>query len=95
MTHETRRIEDTGLGKIIYFWPIVGGLFLSIMALGGYIATLHQMSDQIQNIQKDRADQISVNSRLVTLEEVTERRLKSIEDWRDGVKGVYGNRRGD
>ena len=96
MGEHSRRIEDTPLGQMMYFWPAIIGGAMVLMSIGGYIATAKYLGDEqarqevlIESIQKAQVDQISINSRLLTITESTEARLKSIEDWRNGVSDVY------
>ena len=96
MSEHVRRMEDTGLGKMVYFWPVLVGGAMVLISVGGYIATAKFLSDEqirqeylIENIQKTQTEQMAINARLVTLSEVVESRLRSIEDWRNGVSDIY------
>lgn len=102
MTEEIphRRQQDSGVGKIVHFIPLIGSIVLTLISIGGYITTISTMGEHQKNqetiiaaIQKTQNDQVFINSRLTTLQEVTSRRLDSIEDWRNGVNDVYTNRR--
>lgn len=100
---ESRRFEDSGFGRAIYIGPLVGSIALTLISIGGFIATIREIGDHqerqdalIEAIQKNQNDQVAINSKLTTLQEVTSRRLDSIEDWRNGVSNIYvtGKRRG-
>lgn len=94
-----RRQQDYGLGKMMHFSPLIGSIILTLISIGGYITTISTMGDHQKNqdvliaaINKTQNDQVFINSRLTTLQEVTSKRLDSIEDWRNGVNNVYTNR---
>lgn len=86
---EHRRIEDSILGRVVYFRPLIGGLCALMIAAGGYIATIKFFGDR-----QDRTEAVVesiqlVTAKLTTLQQVESDRIKSIEDWRNGVSDVY------
>jgi hypothetical protein len=89
-SHQKRRLEDSILGRIVYFWPLTIGIMAFLTSVGGYIATVHYMGDHINKIESWITEQSSATEerntilgRLTTLQEVTDKRLNSLEDWRD------------
>lgn len=105
MTREDgRRNEDSGLGRLVYLWPVICGVALALTSLGGYITTIHIMGshldkiDQlIEGIQHDGVETTKVWSRMIALQETMDKRVSNIEDWRNGVGGIYiapGRKRG-
>lgn len=97
-----RRFEDTGVGRAIYMGPFIGSIILTLISIGGFVATVHIMGIHqdkqdfiIEGIQKTQVEQMALNTKLATLQEVQSKRLDSIEDWRNGVSDIYvtGKRR--
>jgi hypothetical protein len=88
--HPKRRLEDTLIGRIVYFWPIVIGFSMFLMSAGGYVATLHYIGDRVGTIENwvtnERTasqERNRIMARLTTIEEGHESRLKRLEDWYD------------
>jgi hypothetical protein len=93
------RFEDTPIGRAIYFGPLIGSVILTLISVGGFIATVRYMGVHqdkqdsiIEAIQKTQIDQMLLNTKLAALQQTTESRLSSIEDWRNGVSDIYINR---
>lgn len=100
MNEHSRRIEDTPIGKVFYFWPAILGICTAIASAGVYIGVEKTRWDGqaeqqlvIQSMKKTYEEfiqsQVSVNTKLATIIDEHARRLDSIEDWRNGVSDAY------
>lgn len=97
-----RRSQDYGIGKLLRWSPLVGSAVLAFISIGGYIATIKFMGDRqnkqdilIEAVQKTQVAQVGINSQLTEITREHDRRINSIEDWRNGVSDSYitGHRR--
>lgn len=93
---DKRRFEDSGIGRAIYIGPFIASVVLTLISVGGFIASVHVMGvhqdkqDVIMDaIQKTFVEQVGINTKLSVRQETTDKRLDSIEDWRNGVSDVY------
>lgn len=80
-------MEDSGIGKIAYFYPIVTGIILTLISIGGFIASVHFLGDRLndhdrhlQKIDTYIETQSDISSRLSIIEASHEKRLDKIED---------------
>lgn len=71
-----RRAEDTRLGKLAYYYPMIAGMVFVFVSLGGYIATVQyitrDLSDtrhRVEIIEEFTRQQLVINTRLATLME--------------------------
>lgn len=87
---QRRRVEDSGFGKMVYFWPLIGGIGMIFLSVGGYIATIKYMSNHINIIENwissqevESTERNNIMSRLTALQEMTDRRITRLEEWRD------------
>jgi hypothetical protein len=81
--HERRRLEDTSLGKVIYFWPLIVGALAVAASLGGYVVVIRSLGNESEHFEMFQSSQQSINARLATLLETHDNRIKSLEDWRN------------
>lgn len=84
---ERRRVDDSGIWRVIKVYPILGGLALTLISFGGYLATLRYIGDHLNKIdgwissQENAATERNIiMARLTTLQEVTNKRLDKLED---------------
>lgn len=91
-----RREYDHGIGRLKRDGPFYGSIILTAISIGGFIATVNIMGkhqdkqDQVlDSLSATLTAQVGINSELKTMQVVTDNRLKSIEDWRNGVSDIY------
>ena len=91
--HDKRRFEDSAFGRVIYAWPLIVGICTLLTGVGAFISTIKTMGNRVETIEtwitNERQSSIErdqIMDRLTTLEEVTDKRLNSLEDWRNGME---------
>lgn len=103
MSENNRRFEDTTIGKLTLSWPMIIGICTLLVALGLTLATVGEHTIAISTIfkwhEEGRAERAKLSEAVVQIKDFTEqqkefndsinRRMSSIEDWRNGVSDVY------
>lgn len=96
MEEQKRRGADYGIGKLIHYSPLIGSIIIFLVSVGEHISSLKQLGDRedkqeaiIASIQQTQNAQVGINSQLTEIIKEHERRVISIEDWRNGVNDVY------
>ena len=99
---DPQRKDDSGWAKFKRDATFIGSMVMAGISIGGFIATVHIMGTHqekqdalLDGIATTLSAQVGINTELKTMQNVTDNRLKSIEDWRNGVSDIYitGHRR--
>lgn len=96
MEQNKNRSSDYGVGKLIHLSPLIGGIILTLVSVGGYIATIQNIQNRVvqhdkilEAIQFTQTAQVGINAKLTEIVDEHGDRLKSMENWRNGVNSIY------
>lgn len=91
---EHARIEDTFVGRAMYFFPIIAGTVSLIFAIGIYINVVDTLKENVKAVESRMVVteastklQAELMVRQQTLMESMDARVKSLESWRDLLYG--------
>lgn len=91
-----RRFEDSFIGRIAVSWQMIAGIVFLVFSLGINMATLWDHTQHLSQIdqwhkegQGDRQKLSEAVVQLKDLSEAMDKRIISIEDWRNGVNDIY------
>lgn len=90
---EHRRVEDTTIGRLAYNYPLIAGIVMVLVSVGGYLATLRYSSDRITVVESraDKSDAAAFATaklleRISVLQENADKRITRIENNLDVIE---------
>lgn len=96
--HSPRRALD----RAVYLYPLITGVCVALVGLGGYIATVKYVCDDLKSVhvwiegkEKIELQQRDIMTRLTTLQEGQEKRISRLEDWHDHPFQLHSQRHSD
>lgn len=94
--HILRRALD----RAVYLYPLLAGIIVCLVGLGGYMATVRYVCEDLKSIHEtekshDALDKVTAETlyRVVTLQETQDKRINRLEEWRDHPFQLHGERR--
>lgn len=91
---EHTRIEDTFVGRAMYFFPIVAGTATLLISIGCYVTVIQSLKENMHAVEgrmmvaeSSGKLQAELMVRQQTLMESMDARVKSLESWRDLIYG--------
>lgn len=89
---EHQRFDDSMLGKVAASWPVLVGTCTLLVSLGINMATLWDHTSHLSKIdqwhaegQAARAQLSQAITQLTVLQETMDKRITSVENWRNRV----------
>lgn len=99
---EHENMPRRALDRAVYLYPLITGVCVALVGLGGYIATVRYVCDDLRSVHvwienKEKIDvaQRDILTRLTALQESQDKRINRLEEWRDHPFQLHGERRSE